>query len=339
MASETRLVLASTTLAFLLVTSAVHAQPRPGPSAADRETARALMDDGRARTQKGDLKGALLAYSGADAIMHVPTTGLAVARTQAALGLLVEARDTALNVTRIPVTPKEPPVIGEGRKQADDLANELAPRIPTLTIVVKVPAGFDPEVTVDDLAVPYAALVAPRRVNPGHHVIVAKAGTVERRAEIDLVEKDAKSVALEFPPDMKPPPKPVVVLPDGSKGNAQPQQPAKRGTHPLVYVGITVGSIGLVTGLGAGFFSYSKIKSADEQCTDKQCPPPAHGDLDTATTAAVVSNIGFIVAGAGAATTVLGILLSGGKAESKPSTGASARPYVGPGHVGLTGAF
>ena len=60
--------------------------------------------------------------------MHVPTTGLAVARTQAALGLLVEARDTALGVTRIPVIPKEPPVIGEGRKQADNLGERARRR-------------------------------------------------------------------------------------------------------------------------------------------------------------------------------------------------------------------
>ena len=210
-----------------------------------------------------------------------------------------------------------------------------------MTIVVKVPAGFDPEVTVDELEVPYAALVAPRRVNPGHHTIVAKAGTVERRAEVDLVEKDAKSVSLEFPMDMKPPAKPVAVVPVDGKPGSQPAAPAKRGTSPLVYIGITVGGIGLLTGLGAGFFSYSKTQSANDQCTDKQCPPPAHGDLDTATTAAVVSNIGFIVAGAGAATTLIGILMSGGRGEAKPAGAvhAHAEPYVGPGQLGLTGAF
>ncbi len=340
MASDRRIRLAGATLALLLAAaSPAQAQQPRGPSASDRETARALMDDGRTRTQKGDLKGALLAYSGADAIMHVPTTGLAVARTQAALGLLVEARDTALGVTRIPVTPKEPAVVGEGRKQADELANELAPRIPTLTIAIKIPPGFDPEVTVDDTAVPFAALVAPRRVNPGHHTIAAKAGTVERRSEVDLVEKDAKSVTLEFPPDMKPPAKPVAVAPVDSKGNAQSGPPAKRGTSPLVYIGITVGGLGLLTGLGAGFFSYSKTQSANDQCVDKQCPPPAHGDLDTATTFAIVSNVGFIVAGAGAATTLLGILMSGGRGEAKPAVRAHAEPYVGPGQLGLTGAF
>lgn len=340
MASERRVARVVSTALLLLASAApAGAQQPKGPSASDRETARALMDDGRSRTLKGDLKGALAAYSGADAIMHVPTTGLAVARTQAALGLLVEARDTALGVTRIPVTPKEPPVVAEGRKQAETLANELSPRIPTVSIAVKVPTGFEPTVTVDELEVPYAALVAPRRLNPGHHAIVARVGTVERRAEVDLLEKDAKSVSLEFPSDMKAPAKPVAVVPVESKPVGEPpSSPTKRGTSPLVYVGITVGGLGLLTGLGAGFFSYSKTQSANDQCADKQCPPAAHDDLDTATTMAVVSNIGFIVAGAGAATTVLGILMSGNRREAKPAT-AQARPYVGPGQLGVTGSF
>jgi hypothetical protein len=340
MASERPLLVASMTLAIVLAGSAAHAQAQPRgqstQSAADRETARSLMDEGRSRQQKGDLKGALAAYNGADAIMHVPTTGLAVARTQAALGLLVEARDTALGVTRIPAVPNEPAVIAEGRRAADALANELAPRIPTLTISVKAGPGVTPEIAVDDVSVPYAALVAPRRVNPGHHVVVAKVGSVERRAEIDLVEKDAKSVALELPADAKAT-APVAVVPVASPP-ADPVEPKKSGTSPLVYVGVVVGSLGLLTGLGTGYLSLSKVSSADEQCVDKRCPPAAHADLDSATTMAMISNVGFIVAGAGAATALVGILMSGSRSEPLPAT-AHASPYVGPGQVGVTGSF
>ena len=64
----------------------------------DRETARTLMQQGRELTAKGDLKEALKRFKGADDIMHVPTTGLEVARTQAPLGLLVEARDTIARI-------------------------------------------------------------------------------------------------------------------------------------------------------------------------------------------------------------------------------------------------
>ncbi len=347
MASRRRAVLAASALAALLFTSgAALAQPK-APNAADRETARALMDEGRLKAQKKDLAGALAAYKAADAIMHVPTTGLAVARTQAALGQLVEARDTALGVTRIPVVAGEPPVIAEGRKAADDLATELSPRIPTLKIGIGVPAGITPDVTVDDVTVSYDALVAPRRLNPGHHVVLAKVGTVERKAEVDLAEREAKTVQLDFPADMKPPPL-VVAQPVGQPAQP-PAEPTKKGVSPLVYVGIGVGGAGLLVGLGAGLLSLTKVSSAKDDCRGTQCPPSTHGDLDSATTFAVVSNIGFIVAGAGAATAVVGYFMSRGKTETKaatvlpaappPTPGFRARPYVGAGQVGMTGEF
>jgi hypothetical protein len=55
-----------------------------------------------------------------------------------------------------------------------------------------------------------------------------------------------------------------------------------------------------------------------------------------------ISNIGFIVAGAGAGMLVLGLLVGGSRTEAPSSPRASAvqaRPVVGPGHVGMVGEF
>ena len=82
----------------------------------------------------GDLTGALEAYRGADAIMGVPTTGIEVARTQIRLGRLVEARDTALKVSRYPVKRREPRPFTDARTEALQLASELAARIPSLQL-------------------------------------------------------------------------------------------------------------------------------------------------------------------------------------------------------------
>lgn len=342
-------VLRAALAAFLLAGASTTANAQvKTPNAADRETARSLMDEGRTKAQAKDLKGALAAYKAADAIMHVPTTGLAVARTQASLGMLVEARDTALGVTRIPVVAGEPPVVAEGRKAADDLASELSPRIPTLKIGISVPAGITPEVTVDDVAVSYDALVAPRRMNAGHHVVLAKVGTVERKAEVDLVEKDSKSVQLDFPADLKPPVVAVVPVAGQPAQPGPPAEPTAKGTSPLLYIGIGVGGAGLLVGLGAGFLSLNKTSSAKDDCRDNQCPPATHGDLDSATTFAVVSNIGFVVAGAGAITAAVGYFMSRGKTERKsgivdvpppPAPAFRARPYVGAGQLGMSGEF
>ena len=79
------------TLTLLLVLACA-ARTLAAPSPAERETARSLMVDGDRLRSAGDLQSALARYQAAHAIMNVPTTGLALAETQAALGLLVEAR-------------------------------------------------------------------------------------------------------------------------------------------------------------------------------------------------------------------------------------------------------
>ena len=97
---------------------ALSARASAEPSAAERDTARGLMAEGRSDRENGDLQDALRAFLGADAIMHVPTTGLEVARTQAALGLLVEAWTTALRVSRTSAKPGEPAPFQVARQAA-----------------------------------------------------------------------------------------------------------------------------------------------------------------------------------------------------------------------------
>src|SRR5271157_3775010 len=70
-----RLTMTATAVAAMLAASGASAQV----SAADRETARSMMQEGRDLRDKGDLKGALQRFKAADDIMHVPTTSLEVA--------------------------------------------------------------------------------------------------------------------------------------------------------------------------------------------------------------------------------------------------------------------
>lgn len=334
MASE-RVMRRTPLLAIAIAGCLVAAPAIAAPTAADRESARALMDQGRAADQKGDKKGALAAYKGADAIMHVPTTGVAVANAYVALGQLVEARDQALAVSRIPVEGKEPAVVVQSRKQADELAASLGTRIPTLNIAVKIPPAFTTDVTVDDVVVPYEALVAPRRLNPGHHVIVAKAANVERKAEIDLAERDSKTVTLEFPADLKAP----VVVAKTESNPAPPEKKTKTQISPLVWIGLGVAGAGAIAGSITGAISLSSVSSAKSGCRDSLCPPETHSDLDSAQTTATISNVAFVVAGLGAATAVVGLVLGGKRIEEPAPAAARARPYLGAGQVGVVGEF
>ena len=186
----------------LAVTSTLLAGPSASadPTPEDKATARTLLSDGRAKMEAKDYEGALKSFQAAHAIMGVPTTGLDLARAQAALGKLVEARETALAVTKTPVLPAEPSVFTRARASATELMTEIAPRIPSLVVIVRgAPADSVPVVTVDDVVIPVAALGLPRKLNPGKHGVEVKLpGYIAARREIDLREMQVLTATIEL---------------------------------------------------------------------------------------------------------------------------------------------
>src|SRR5262249_8798932 len=152
----------------LLTTSTSFAEP----SAADRATARVMLDEGYQLLAKGKSSEALQRFVGADALMnHLPTTKLAVARAQIAMKQLVEAEDSLTSALRSRPQPDEPAAITKARDEAARLLADTTQRIPELKIVVSTPAGVSAQVSVDGNAVPIESLVAPRRMNPGQHSV------------------------------------------------------------------------------------------------------------------------------------------------------------------------
>jgi hypothetical protein len=301
-------------LAFLLTSSIASAEP----SAADKETARRLMAEGREKRAENDHKGALRSFLAADAIMHVPTTGLEVARTEATLGQLLEARDTALRVARTAPEPDEPPPFTRAREEAQKLSDELAKRISAITVQV---TGAEPNapvsVSVDGAQIPPAAAGAPRTVNPGHHVVVASSGKKEAKAEIDVAEAETKEVPLELKA-----PAPVVRPEPHVK--TEPSHVGK----PLMIGGFTAGALGLVVGSVAGIISLSKTSSIKGSCSGNVCPVSQVSNIDSAKSAATISNVGFGFAIVGAAVGVLGYFLWRGERASEPPASANLGPWV-----------
>ena len=59
-----------------------------------------------------------------------------------------------------------------------------------------MPEGASPEVRVNGAAAPAELIGQPRKFNPGHYVIVAKAAAAEGKEEVDLAEKDKKEVTV-----------------------------------------------------------------------------------------------------------------------------------------------
>lgn len=322
-------------LAVLVFQCLAPATATADPTAADRDSARRLMAEARQKRASNDLKGALTLFEAADAIMHVPTTGLEVARTHAELGHLVDARDAAVRVSHLAPEPHEPPQFGAAREGARALSDDLAKRIPTVKVVVRgaVP-GTEAQVTVDNVPVPTMAIVVPRPVDPGHHRVAAVAGTLGGSAEVDVNEGEAKEVTIE----LVAPASLACCSPDA----VARERPSRGGIgKPVMAGGVGIVVLGALVGSVAGLISVSKTSAVKSTCLADRCPPSAGSDIDSARAAATVSNLGFAAAGAGAAVAIVGLLLWRGEADAGPGArrALGLTPWVGTGAAGVTGTF
>lgn len=331
-----RPLLRLSTLSLLLFTAGVSIGERDAfadaPSAADKDTARKLMGDGNDAFAAKDYKKALEAFSGAHALMNLPTTGLGVMRSQERLGLLVEARDTALAIIRIPPRPSEPKPEEAAREEAGQLAEALASRIPTLLVTVSgIEEGRDYALFVDDVEVPAASAKLPRKANPGGHDVVVRAkGYFDARGQISLVEGAPATLPLELrrDPHAKPDAAPIAPPPKKKPAPLAPIAKSDSSIHPLVWVGVATAGAGVVVGTATGVAVLTSKGDCKTSLT-KKCPIAL----------ANVSNVGFAVAGAGAILGVVGLVLTATHGSTPSKKAAFIEPELGPGYLGVKGAF
>jgi hypothetical protein len=167
------------------------------PTAADLETARALYKEGKELRAAGHLREALEKLRAAHTLGRTPITGVELARTYVMLGELVEARDVALDVARIPLASDETERSADARRDAAALADDLRARIPS----IEVHADEGAAIIVDGERVPDAARGEPRRVNPGTHTVVERAADGrEAQATVTVGERESRVVTLSFGP-------------------------------------------------------------------------------------------------------------------------------------------
>lgn len=327
-----RLTMTASALAALLAAPGAHAQV----SAADRETAQSMMQEGRDLRDKGDLKGALQRFKSADDIMHVPTTSLEVAKAQVALGQLVEALDTIAAIRKSPQAADDPAPFKDARVKADELDAQVEGKVPALNITVTgAGEGENPAISIDGVSVPAAAAGLPRKVDPGHHVVTARAMNGQAKEEVDVTEGEKKDVAL--------------VLTTGGSGETAggDNQPAEGGPEtphnvvhspgPLTWGGIAVGGLGLVVGGVTGIMTLGKASSVKTECPTMKCTSQQGiNDLNSGNSLATVSTIGFAVAGAGAVVAVVSLIIGHKGSEAAPASAPPADPDAAPGEAPAT---
>ena len=300
----------SSAAAICLIASAAHADP----TEADVEGAKAAYAQGVDLREQKDLKGALAHFRAAYALVPTPITGLEVGRALIDLGKVSEGRALLLEVAQMPKSPTESEKAQQARDEAVGLAERSKAQLATLTL----DASLRPEstVTVDDQPIPREAALAPRPLDPGHHVVVVRTGDKTARAEVDLApgQQQTLHVGVEAPRQAQ------------SKLVFRPGAP--------FYVSVTVAGAGLLAGAVTGVAAVATAGSLSSHCPAHLCPPSESGTLNASLALGWTSTIGFIVLGAGAVSSIITFALSG-KRESK----VALRITPGLGILSLSGAF
>ncbi|OJY24304.1 MAG: hypothetical protein BGO98_20810 [Myxococcales bacterium 68-20] len=215
-------------------------------------------------------------------------------------------------------------------EEATTRATALEPRLARLTIVLSPTAPKDAVVERDGVVLGAPSMGIPLPLDPGPHAIVVKAtGRADATSQITLGEGESKRIELDAGPSTGA----ATTQPSPPQGDKAPE----RSLSPLVFIGFGVAAAGVAAGSVTGLMALGAGSDAKTSCPDLRCGnQQAFDDVESGRMLGTVSTVSFIVAGAGAALGVYGLLWG------KPS-GAKREPSVGvslaPASVALRGRF
>jgi hypothetical protein len=284
--------------------------------------------------KEGKFDAALERFDRASKLVDVPSLNLYAARCLEKLGRWVEASERYLRVTRMPAVTGELEDQALARTTAGEERAALLPRIPKLEIAIEGVDAASVSVQLDGKSVPAALLGVERPVDPGEHSVVGTLGTqrVERSVKLSEATRERVSLAFSAVPDAKPAAEPIL-SPKPTNTNPEKDQATSSATQrTLGWIGIGVGSAGLVFGGIVGFMAMGKKSDLDDACLDRKCAPDQHSEVDSYDRQRLLSSVGF---GIGLVGMAAGITLLATAPSDRP--GVAAR--VHPGGVSLGGRF
>lgn len=319
---------ATALVAVLAICVAADARAQPAqetPSAGDLATARAALREGQALREKGDLDGSFARLLTAWELVQTPVTGFELGKAHMLKGRILQAHELFKKVVRMPPILEESERSATARSESARLATDLEPRIPSLRLRLVVPPGATAKVHVDEEEVSVEG-ETPRRVDPGSHVVTARAGDgPEQRVYVNVLESETKDV--ELAPTWvapRPPPKPVsttIVV---------------KTTNSLVFAGFGGASASLVLAGVSTLLAVNNTSRAEERCGKTYCPPDVlQNDANVARfwgAMAVVSTVSTAVF------LTVGIVASSFPSQQKIG-GVAVSPALGPGGAGVVGTF
>lgn len=320
------------------------------PSAEDKAGARAAAERGGAEYKAAHFKEALDLFLRAESLIHAPTHVLMIARTQAALGDIVVAKESYLKITREDLASTAPPAFKRAHGDAEKELKDLEPRIPSINVTVKgaaAPKGL--VVLMDDKAVPAALVGIPRPVNPGKHAFKATAeGFAAPEKSLSVKEGESLAIALDLQPAAivasGPPGTPGVVVDPAHPGPGDqvtpPQQPGNGRYVGLAMMG--VGVVGMVVGgVFSGLYAMKRGEADDAftKCGVGCSGAPADAVRALDTSANGKGTLGVIGLAAGGALAIGGTVLFVLNRPKAAPAAARVEPWIGYGSAGVSGSF
>jgi hypothetical protein len=337
---------AATAATAATIASSAHAQATASPE--DIASARALGTEGVRLADAGDCASAVTKLEAAEQLYHAPTTLERLGECQVNLGHLVAGTETLNRVARETLAPSAPAAFVAAQHRAAQVLTTAQPRIGRLRIRVDGPPTDKLTVTVDGANVPPALFDADRATDPGAHEVKAiAAGYKTAISSVDVPPGAEASVWLKLEVDPNAP----AALPawsapaEPASGGpiAPPAPPPSNGPNrtPAI-ISFAVGGAGIAVGAVFGILALGTKSTLDNECASKVCPASSQSDIDSLSTRATISNIGYAIGIVGVAVgTVLVFTAqrSEGRASATSRPPVRIRPWLGVGAAGLGGTF
>jgi hypothetical protein len=345
-------------MAWLLVSAlALGARAaRAEPSAAEISSAKHAFEQAVSLEAERRWAEATLKLREAIAVKDTPGLRFHLAHCELEQGHLVEAAQEYERVSELLRQGASAPDV---QKLLGPASAALERRIPRLT--VELPADLEmPSTALDGKPFPPSELALGVPLNPGHHTLRVSAHGREP-LERALLLKEGEPVTVRPELLVSAPAAAPAAAPSAaavpSAPSAEPPPPDRGRSSAKVYLMIgesVLTAAGLAVGIGYRFSASSAsdrivtaqqaIDSAapgDETACGRAASSPVCANLQSAIDdhdrALVISDVGFITAGVGAAALVTTWLVY--PSASSESSGLSVQPSAGLGRVGLIGRF
>jgi len=195
-------------------------------------------------------------------------------------------------------------------KTARDRASKLEPKLSRMTIVAPRGAEDNVEIRRDGTLLDSGALGTAVPVDPGKHVVEARAKGKKTWTTTVEVGDPSKPVKVEVP-----------ALEAAAEDKPKPPPPPKdEGTSGMKIGGLVMAGLGVV-GIGVGSYfgvmTFSKWSDAKSRCKNGDCDQAGFDAASAAKTNGNVSTVGFVAGG---------VLLAGGAALFFLAPGTSSAP-------------